>query len=433
MRTISHTKTQVAAVLLLFVLPALCQAPQPSSADVEARVESLLKQLSLEEKVDLIGGVDDFYIRANERIHLPRLKMADGPIGVRNYGASTAFGGVGMAAAWDPQLAQKMGAVVGQDARARGVHFMLGPGVNIYRSPLNGRNFEYFGEDPFLAARTAVAYIEGVQSQGVSSTVKHFMGNNSEFDRHNTDSIIDERTMHEIYLPAFEAAVKEANVGAVMDSYNLTNGLHLTQSGYFNTDIAKKEWGFKGVMMSDWDATYDAVAAANGGLDLEMPSGKFMNRALLLPAIRDGKVSEATIDDKVRRILRTAVRFGWMDRNQTETSISRLNSEGDQVALEGARAGMVLLKNDGGLLPLDKGKDQVHRGDRAGCLPRATGGRRQRRGSAVRSGEFPAGNCQLFGHRRQGLLRCRTPDIGRDGEANEIQHRGKRGQARPES
>jgi beta-glucosidase len=349
-------KAQVAAVLLLFVLPALCQAPQPFSPEIESRVDSLLKQLSLEEKVDLIGGVDDFYIRANERIHLPRLKMSDGPIGVRNYGPSTAFGGVGMAAAWDPELAQKMGAVVGQDARARGVHFMLGPGVNIYRSPMNGRNFEYFGEDPFLAARTAVAYIEGVQSQGVSSTVKHFMGNNSEFDRHNTESIIDERTMREIYLPAFEAAVKEANVGAVMDSYNLTNGSHLTQNGYFNTDIAKKDWDFKGIMMSDWDATYDAVAAANGGLDLEMPSGKFMNRSLLLPAIRAGKVSGATIDDKVRRILRTAIRFGWMDRDQTETSISRLNADGDQVALQGARAGMVLLKNDGGVLPLDKGK-----------------------------------------------------------------------------
>ncbi len=346
----------VAALLLFSVLPALCQTAQPSQAEVEARVEPLLKQLSLEEKVDLIGGVDDFYIREIPHIHLPRLKMADGPIGVRNYGPSTAFGGVGMAAAWDSELARRVGTIIGQDARARGVHFMLGPGVNIYRSPLNGRNFEYFGEDPFLAARTAVAYIEGVQSQGVSSTVKHFMGNNSEFDRHNTDSIIDERTMREIYLPAFEAAVKEANVGAVMDSYNLTNGLHLTQNGYLNTDVAKKEWGFKGVMMSDWDATYDAVGAANGGLDLEMPSGKFMNRHLLLPAIRAGKVSEATIDDKVRRILRTAIRFGWMDRDQTETSIPRLSAEGRRVALEGARSGVVLLKNEGNFLPLDKGK-----------------------------------------------------------------------------
>jgi beta-glucosidase len=357
MRKIGRMKAQwIGAVVLLFVLPTLCQTAQPASADIEARVDSLLKQLSLEEKVDLIGGVDDFYIRDIPHIHLPRLKMSDGPIGVRNYGASTAFGGVGMAAAWDPELAQRVGTVIGQDARARGVHFMLGPGVNIYRSPLNGRNFEYFGEDPFLAARTAVAYIEGVQSQGVSSTVKHFMGNNSEFDRHNTDSIIDERTMREIYLPAFEAAIKEASVGSVMDSYNLTNGTHLTQDGFLNTDIAKKEWGFQGIMMSDWDATYDAVGAANGGLDLEMPSGKFMNRTLLLPAIRAGKVSEATIDDKVRRILRTAIRFGWMDRDQTDTSISRFNAGGDQVALEGARSGMVLLKNDNNLLPLDKGK-----------------------------------------------------------------------------
>src|ERR1700726_1592469 len=299
----------------------------------------MLKALTLEEKIDLIGGVDDFYIRANQKIGLPRLKMADGPVGVRNYGPSTVFGGIGLAATWDPEMAARIGSTIGQDARARGVHFMLGPGGNIYRSPRNGRNFEYFGEDPFLAARTAVAYIEGVQSQGLSPTIKHFMGNNSEFDRHNSDSIIDERTMREIYLPAFEAAVKEANVGAVMDSYNLTNGQHLTQNGYFNTEIAKKEWDFKGIMMSDWDATYDAVGAANGGLDLEMPSGKFMSRTLLLPAIRTGKVSEATIDDKVRQILRTAIRFGWMDRDQTDTSIPRLNADGDQVALEGARSG----------------------------------------------------------------------------------------------
>jgi beta-glucosidase len=346
----------IVAVLLLSVLPLVSQTAPASQADVEARVDSMLKQLSLEEKVDLIGGVDGFYIRDIPRIHLPRLKMADGPIGVRNYGPSTAFGGVGMAAAWDPDLAQRMGTMVGQDARARGVHFMLGPGVNIYRSPLNGRNFEYFGEDPFLAARTTVAYIEGVQSQGVSSTVKHYMGNNSEFDRHNVDSIIDERTMREIYLPAFEAAVKEANVGSIMDSYNLTNGVHLTQDPYLNNDVAKKDWGFKGIILSDWDATYDSVAAANGGLDLEMPSGKFMNRANLLPAIRSGKVSEATIDDKVRRILRIAVQFGWLDRDQTDTSVPCFNSEGRQVALEGARSGMVLLKNDANLLPLDKGK-----------------------------------------------------------------------------
>jgi len=350
----AHKLQVVALLLALLILPALCQT-QTLPADVETRVDSLLKRLTLEEKVDLIGGVDDFYIRANPKIGLPRLKMADGPVGVRNYGPSTVFGGIGLAATWDVELAQQIGVTIGQDARSRGVHFMLGPGVNIYRAPLNGRNFEYFGEDPFLAARIAVAYIEGMQSQGVSATVKHFMGNNSEFDRHNADSVIDERTMREIYLPVFEAAVKEAHVGAIMDSYNLVNGVHMTQNGFLNTDVAKKEWGFPGIMMSDWDATYDGVAAANGGLDLEMPSGKFMNRVTLLPAVKAGKVSEATIDDKIRRILRTAIQFGWLDRDQTDPSISRFNAAGDHVALEAARAGMVLLKNDGSVLPLEKG------------------------------------------------------------------------------
>ncbi len=342
--------------VVLLVLPffqAWSQA-QTSPPDVEARVDSLLKKLTLDEKIDLIGGQDDFYIRANDKIGLPRLKMADGPVGVRNYGPATVFGGIGLAATWDTELAGRIGATIGRDARARGVHFMLGPGVNIYRAPLNGRNFEYFGEDPFLASRTAVAYINGLQSQGVSATIKHFMGNNSEFDRHNSDSIIDERTMREIYLPVFEAAVKEAHVGAIMDSYNLTNGVHMTQNGQLNTDVVKKEWGFTGIMMSDWDATYDSVAAANGGLDLEMPSGKFMNRAALLPAIKAGKVSEATIDDKIRRILRTAIQFGWLDREQTDLSTPLLNLDGNEAALEAARAGMVLLKNDGNLLPLAK-------------------------------------------------------------------------------
>ncbi len=342
-------------LFLALPLVLVCSQAQTSSANVDARVNSLLKKLTLEDKIDLIGGVDDFYIRANDKIGLPRLKMADGPIGVRSYGPATVFGGIGLAATWDPELAARIGAAIGQDARARGVHFMLGPGVNIYRAPMNGRNFEYFGEDPYLAARIAVGYINGMQSQGVSATVKHFVGNNSEFDRHNTDSIIDERTMREIYLPVFEAAVKEGHVGAIMDSYNLTNGLHMTQNGYLNSDVVKKEWGFPGIVMSDWTSTYDGVAAANGGLDLEMPSGKVMNRATLLPAIKAGKVSEAIIDDKVRRILRTAIQFGWLDRDQTDVSIPLLNVAGNQAALEAARSSIVLLKNDGNLLPLEKG------------------------------------------------------------------------------
>lgn len=346
------------SLLLLVCGSAAAESPAaPPAADIERRADSILSQMTLEEKIDVLGGVDGFFVRDFERLKLPRLKMADGPLGVRNFGPATAMaGGIALAATWNPALAERVGAQIGRDARAKGVHFLLGPGVNIYRAPLNGRNFEYFGEDPFLAARLAVGYVRGVQAQGVSATIKHYAANNSEFDRHNTDSIVDERTLREIYLPTFEAAVKEARVGAIMDSYNLLNGAHTTQHGYLNTDLAKKEWGFDGVMMSDWDATYDAVAAANGGLDLEMPSGKFLNRSNLLPAIEQKKVTVATIDDKVRRILRTAVRFGWLDREQTDFSIPRYNPDGRRVALEAAREGIVLLKNDGGLLPLDKAK-----------------------------------------------------------------------------
>jgi beta-glucosidase len=352
----------VALSLLIAVadsLPAQSQASTslPPASEVERRVESILGRMTLEEKIDLLGGVDGFFIRDLPRVGLPRLKMADGPLGVRNFGPATAMAaGILLAASWDMSLAERVGTEIGRDARAKGVHFLLGPGVNIYRAPMNGRNFEYLGEDPFLASRIAVGYIRGVQNQGVSATIKHYIGNNSEFDRHNTDSVIDERAMREIYLPAFEAAVKEARVGAIMDAYNLTNGEHMTQNGYLNTEVARKEWGFDGIMMSDWTSTYDAVAAANGGLDLEMPSGLFLNRKNLLPAIEQGKVSVAVIDEKVRRILRTAVRFGWLDREQTDMSIPRYNRQGRQVALEAARAGIVLLKNEGNLLPLDKSK-----------------------------------------------------------------------------
>src|SRR6266446_9363980 len=192
-------KLKFVVLLLLASCLVWAQSPSVSTPAIEARADGLLKQLSLEEKIDLIDGVNDFYIREIKHIGLPALKMADGPFGVRNYGPSTTFGGIGLAATWDPDLAERMGAVVGQDARARGVHFMLGPGVNIYRAPMCGRNFEYLGEDPFLASRTAVGLIKGIQSRHVIATAKHFMGNNQEFDRHNLSSNIDERTMREIY------------------------------------------------------------------------------------------------------------------------------------------------------------------------------------------------------------------------------------------
>ena len=350
-------------VLILFVLlaasrPVRAQTPPSPSASSASRIESILGKMTLEEKIDYIGGTG-FAIRAMPGLDLPAFEMSDGPYGARsNAGlpSTTYAAGIGLAATWNPDLAQRVGEGIGKDARARGIHFMLGPGVNIYRSPLNGRNFEYFGEDPFLASAIAVGYIRGMQSQGVSATIKHFLGNNSEFDRHNSDSVIDERSLREIYLPAFEAAVKQAHVGAFMDSYNLVNGEHMTQNGYFNSDVLRKQWGFDGVMMSDWVATYDAVAAANGGLDLEMPDGKFMNRANLISAVRDGRVSQATIDEKVRHILQTAAHFGWLDRDQADLSVSKFSQPNHELALAAARESMVLLKNDGNLLPLDKQK-----------------------------------------------------------------------------
>ena len=350
---------RLVACLLLLVLLGSLQAPvqsgSPGESDTDRRVEAILAKMTLEEKIDFLGGTDGFYVRAMPDLGVPRLRMADGPIGVRNFGPATAMAaGINLAAAWDPALAERVGTQIGRDARAKGVNFLLGPGLNIYRAPMNGRNFEYFGEDPYLAARIAVGYINGVQSQGVSATAKHFMANNSEFDRHNTDSIIDERTMREIYLPAFEAAVKDAHVGAVMNSYNLVNGVHATQNPQLDTEILKKEWSFQGVLMSDWFSTYDGVAAANSGLDLEMPSGMFMNRATLIPAVRDGKISVATIDDKVRRILRLSVNSHWLDRDQTDPLVPRYNLEGRAVALDAAREGIVLLKNNANLLPLDK-------------------------------------------------------------------------------
>jgi len=342
--------------MLLLVLPALAQTT--AHDDLDRRVDAILSKMTLEEKIDYIGGTG-FAVRAMPKLGLPSWEMSDGPIGVRSnskFPSTVYAAGIGLAATWNRDLAKRIGEGIGKDARARGIHFMLGPGVNIYRSPRNGRNFEYFGEDPFLASAMAVGYIQGMQSQGVSATVKHFLGNNSEFERHDSDSIIDERTLREIYLPAFEAAVKQAHVGSIMDSYNLLNGVHLTQNGYFNTEIARNQWGFTGVMMSDWVATYDAVGAANGGLDLEMPNGRYMNRKNLLPAIHDGKVKEATIDEKVRRILRTAGRLGWLDREQADLSLSKYSEPNHQLALEAARQSMVLLKNDGALLPLDKSK-----------------------------------------------------------------------------
>jgi beta-glucosidase len=344
----------VLASVAVMMQPLEAQAPQPVTSAMEQRIDAMVKKLTLAQKIALLGGDEGMSIRSEPSIGLPSLRMSDGPMGVRSWGPSTAYAaGINLAASWDNALAQRVGVMLGQDARARGVHFLLGPGVNIYRAPMNGRNFEYFGEDPYLAGQIAVGYIRGVQSQGVVATVKHYVANNSEYDRHRENSMISERALREIYLPSFEAAVRQGHVGAVMDSYNLINGEHATQNAFLNIQVLRKDWGFRGIMMSDWGATYDGIAAANGGLDLEMGNAEFMTAKTLIPAIREGKVQEAVIDEKVRHILQTAMRFGFFDRDQTDPSIPLYNPRANAIALQSAEEGIVLLKNEGNALPLN--------------------------------------------------------------------------------
>src|SRR5512133_1543844 len=326
--------------------------------EVEQRVEGLLSQLTQDEKLSLLGGQPQRGATfAIERLGIPELRMADGPMGVHWWCShATAYPAMICAAAsWDKQLWHRLGESLGRDARARGVHILLAPGVNLYRSPLCGRNFEYAGEDPHLAAQTAVGLIRGVQSQGVCATVKHFAANFQEYDRHHVSSDVDERTLHEIYLPAFEASVKEAGVGALMTAYNRVNGVYCSEHFYLLSEVLKGYWQFDGLVMSDWVSTYSAEGAANAGLDLEMPTAVWLKAEHLLPLLATGRIRVGIIDDKVRRLLRLAVSFGWLDRPQLDTSVPEDDPQSRQVALEVARAGIVLLKNDH-LLPFDATK-----------------------------------------------------------------------------
>jgi beta-glucosidase len=351
---LSNRRGTLHAVACLFVfLSSFTLAERPSEADREAQINQMLAKLTMEQKIDLLGGVSTWYTHAEPSIGLSSLRISDGPAGLRAGVPAVAYPApVALAATWDTVLAERMGAALGQDARARGVDVLLGPGVNLARAPMGGRNFEYMGEDPWLASRIAVSYIRGVQAQGVGATVKHFMLNNQEFNRHDASSDADERTKRELYLPAFEAAVKEAHVAAIMDSYNLVDGIHSTQNGWMNNQVAKKEWGFDGVIMSDWVSVYDGIAAAQNGLDLEMPFAHFLSQATLLPAVRSGVVAEATIDDKVRRILRLAARFGASGRS-ADDALSLFSEESDRTATDVALESITLLKNERALLPLN--------------------------------------------------------------------------------
>ena len=319
-------------------------SPKPPS--FEERARRLVEQMTLDEKLAYIGGDRDFFIRPIERLNIPEIKMADGPVGCRNWGPSTAYpASIALAASFDPTLSRKVGEAIARDCRARGVHILLAPGVNIQRSPTNGRNFEYLGEDPYLARAHAVNFIEGVQSGGVMATIKHFVANNQEWDRHHVSSEVSERALNEIYFPAFEGAVVEAKVGAVMSSYNLLNGTYASENPYLLVETLRKRWGFDGLVMSDWSAVYDAYGAVQGGMDLEMPSGVAMSPAALKQLLSEKKIDEAAIDEKVMHILSTLIRFGFFDRPQLiERPVD--DEESAAIAHQAASRSVVLLKNE---------------------------------------------------------------------------------------
>ncbi|HZM04264.1 MAG TPA: glycoside hydrolase family 3 C-terminal domain-containing protein [Candidatus Saccharimonadales bacterium] len=339
----------------------------------EARVEDLLRRMTLEEKVTLLHGDSKFTTAAIPRLRIPRRWMSDGPHGVREdigpdtwqpAGHTDDFSTcmpaqIALASTWDPALAQKEGEVIGQEALARGKQIMLGPGVNILRTPLGGRTFEYLGEDPWLTGRMAVGYIRGVQSQGVASCVKHFAANNQEWDRMSINVEMDERALREIYLPAFKAAVQEAGVLAVMGAYNEFRGQHCCENAYLLKDILKGEWGFENMVISDWGGTHDTREAALNGLDLEMgtekPYAEYYLAGAYLAGLRSGQYPMAGLDDKVRRNLRVMIATHMFDQYPKGS----LNTAAHQaVARRVAERGMVLLKNEKAALPLNL--SQIH-------------------------------------------------------------------------
>ncbi len=342
------------AYFLLSVL-LLCQCKSENNTNID--VNDIISQMTLDEKIDFIGGYNEFYIRGYEHLNIPEIKMADGPVGVRNYGASTAYpASIALAATWNKELAYKYGKALASEARTKNVQMMLGPGMNICRMPICGRNFEYLGEDPYLAGHIAASYIEGIQDLGVMATAKHYVANNQEYSRHHVSSDMDERTLHEIYLPAFKTCVQEANVASVMTSYNPINGVHASENNYLINDVLKDNWGFDGFVVSDWGSTYDGVACAKGGLDLEMPSAFVMNKDTLLPAIANGELDETVIDDKIRRILNVYKQFDFFNHPNLSVGFELDSVFVKKVAVDVAKEGIVLLKNENSFLPINKKK-----------------------------------------------------------------------------
>lgn len=361
-----------------------------ASTSVDQRVQNLLKRMTLEEKATMLSGSGWMESAPIPRLGIPAIKMADGPMGVRSWAGSSAItnsstnpvrvettsfpSGIAMAATWDTALVQREGQAIAQEVKALGRDMILGPTVNINRVPLWGRNFEGYGEDPYLSGQMGVAYIRGVQGEGVIPSLKHFAANNEEFERHRLDEKIDQRTLHEIYLPAFKAAVQQADVWTVMSAYEKVNGEYCAENPYLLTDILKREFGFKGFVVSDWGSTYSTAPTVNAGMDLEMPggppakamltsprsimsgnSGVWLEADKVLADVKAGKITEATIDDNVGRILRVIILSGIMDNPHAASGEVDTPAQ-QQIVREGETEGIVLLKNQNNLLPLDVSK-----------------------------------------------------------------------------
>jgi beta-glucosidase len=375
-KVLNHIGASLCLAAVLSISPATRAESTPSYLDpslsVDARINDLLPRLTLEEKISLIHGDTKFTTAPIPRLGIARRWLSDGPHGVREDVAADAWSPAGrtddfstnmpadllLAATWNPDLARAFGTVIGQEAVARGKQIMLGPSVNIQRTPLCGRNFEYMGEDPFLTSRIAVNYIKGAQSQGISSCVKHFALNNQELNRGTIDVEVDERTLREIYLPAFKAAVQEAGVLSVMGAYNQLRGQHCCENDYLLNKILKDEWGFQGLVVSDWGGAHDTKEAALNGLDLEMGTKGSYDEYYLagpfLAALRRGDLPVSVLDDKVRRNLRVMFATHLIGNDSAAANKGSLNTpEHQSIARHIAEEGIVLLKNQDDALPLN--------------------------------------------------------------------------------
>jgi len=324
------------------------------SAPIDKRVEDLIGRMTLDEKLDYIGGTG-VATKINTRLGIPELRMTDGPAGVRlEKEKSMAFPvPIAMSATWDTNLIKQVGRGIARETKGHARHIILGPCVNIVRVPVGGRNFETYGEDPYLNSRMAVNYINGVQSEGVAATVKHFAVNNEEIDRMYVDAFVSRRALNEIYFPAFKAAVQEAKTLCLMCAYNKVNGRFAAENDYLLKEILRKEWNFKGLLMSDWWAVHSSLPTAQGGLDIEMPTGDFMNAKTLRGFVEDGTLPVETINEKVRNILTVIFEMGLFDKPVLQRDETLINSpENRKIAYETSLKSIVLLKNDQGYLPL---------------------------------------------------------------------------------